>query len=50
MNIDEMLKTIINDDNVDIKTVDYSYYIEKYLISKGMEETKVKALKAKLSK
>ena len=48
-NIEEMLKTIIDDDAVDIKTADYSYYIERYLISKGMNEEEVKALKQKLT-
>ena len=48
-NIDEMLRTIINDDNVDIRTADYSYYIEQYLISKGMKEEEVHALKQKLT-
>lgn len=49
-NIDVMLKTVIQDDSVDIKKADYSFYVEKYLISKGMEEAEVKALKTKLCK
>lgn len=49
-NIDVMLKTIINDESVDITKADYGYYVEKYLISKGMKEDEVKALKAKLCK
>ena len=49
-NIDEMCKTIINDQKVDITTADYSYYIEEYLVSKGMERSEVIALKALLNK
>ena len=49
-NIDIMLKTIINDDSVDIKTANYEYYIEKYLISRGMQESEITTLKTKLCK
>lgn len=49
-NIDVMLRTIIGDDCVNIETANYSNYIEKYLISKGMSETEVRALKTKLCK
>ena len=49
-NIDVMLKTVINDDSVDIRTANYGYYVEQYLISKGMEQTEITALKTKLCK
>ena len=49
-NIDVMLKTVINDDSVDIRTANYGYYVEQYLIRKGMEQTEITALKTKLCK
>jgi len=49
-NIIEMLKTIINDDNVDIKTADYGYYSKRYLMSKGMSEEDINTLVAKITK
>ena len=49
-NIDVMLKTVINDDSVDIKTANYGYYVEQYLISKGMNQTEITNLKNKLCK
>ena len=49
-NIDVMLKTVINDDSVDIRTANYGYYVEQYLISKGMNQTEITALKNKLCK
>ena len=49
-NIDEMLKTIIDDEKVDLKTADYSYYCEQYLIRKGMEKENIDNLKTKITK
>lgn len=49
-NIEEMLKTVIGDDSVDIKTADYEEYCERYLVSKGMLQEEVSALKSKLKK
>lgn len=48
-NIDEMLRTIIGDDNVDITKANYSSYITNYLTSKGMTLEEVNTLKAKLT-
>ncbi|MCR5112944.1 MAG: tyrosine-protein phosphatase [Acholeplasmatales bacterium] len=49
-NIDEMLKTVINDDSVDLTTADYNYYCKKYLANKGMDEAKIEALEEKITK
>lgn len=49
-NIEEMLRTIINDESVDIKTADYNYYCEKYLIEKGLSSDEITLLKARLVK
>jgi len=49
-NIDEMLRTVINDEKVDIKTADYSKYIETYLLSKGLKKEEFDSLKAKITK
>lgn len=48
-NIEVMLKTIINDDSVDIKTADYNHYCKEYLIRKGMAENEVLALQTKIT-
>ena len=48
-NIEEMLRTIINDDSVDIKTANYGEYCTNYLLSKGMEADKINLLKQKLA-
>lgn len=49
-NIDVMLKTLIADDNVDIRKADYSLYAENYLLNKGLEENEITILKQKLLK
>ena len=49
-NIDEMLRTVINDETVDITKADYSKYIETYLLSKGLKKEEFDALKAKITK
>ena len=49
-NIDTMLKTVIGNDNVDLKTADYGYYVEQYLINKGMTKEEITVLRNKLSK
>lgn len=49
-NIEEMLRTIIDDESVDLKTADYGHYIELYLLSKGLEQEEFNALKSKLTK
>ena len=45
-----MLKNIINDNSVDIRKVNYSYHVEKYLISKGMRSADINELKTKICK
>lgn len=49
-NIEEMLRTIIGDESVNIKTADYGFYSKKYLLSKGMEEAEIIALIDKITK
>jgi protein tyrosine/serine phosphatase len=48
-NIEEMLRTIINDDTVDIKTANYEEYCTSYLKNKGMSEEKINELKNKIT-
>lgn len=43
--VDVMLEYITGDEGVDIETADYAFYAEKYLISLGMSENDVAALK-----
>ena len=47
-NIDEMLRTIVDDETVDITKADLAYYIEQYLISKGLSLGEVRNLQQKL--
>ena len=47
-NIDVMLKTIVNDDSVDITKADYSKYCNQYLLDKGLSQNEINELKAKL--
>ena len=49
-NIDVMLKTIINDPNVDIKNCNFSTYIKAYLLDKGFTEEEYSQLENKLCK
>lgn len=48
-NIDEMLHVVIGNDDIDITTADYEYYVEKYLLEKGMEQESIDLLKSKLA-
>ena len=49
-NIDEILRTIIGEEDVAIETADYASRCEAYLISKGMTRQEVVALREKLAK
>lgn len=49
-NLAEMLKNVINDDNVDAKTADLQKYAEEYLLRIGMKAEDISALRQKLEK
>lgn len=44
-NLDVMIKTIINDDNIDFKNCDLSKYAQDYLLNNGMSEEELNKFK-----
>jgi protein tyrosine/serine phosphatase len=49
-NIEEMLRTIVNDETKELDGLDYAYYAKKFLMAKGMSEDNIDALIQKLHK
>ena len=49
-NIDVMLKTLVNDESVDIKTANYAVECEEYLLDKGLDSDTIQTLKDKIIK
>ena len=46
--LDPMIKTVIDEPGVDYKTVDYSWYAERFLVTAGMNEENVAKVKSVL--
>ena len=49
-NIEEMLRTIVNDETKELDELDYAYYAKKFLMAKGMSEDNIDAFIQKLHK
>ena len=48
-NLDAMIRSVVNDDTVDIKTADLSAYAEKYLQKAGMSSEEIEAFRRRLT-